>query len=129
MLEHECRCNRQINPLIMLKRNQLIRIVCLTLVEGQRKVRLLRPGHRRPGTIILASRSTDRQTDRQINLTLRDHNNCDHWDWKVKSLTHGWPVSRVIKDKSIDFVVYLSHLLVLDIHVPEVKKNFNYQSI
>lgn len=78
LLEHECRCNRQINPLIMLKRNQLIRIVCLTLVEGQRKVRLLRPGHRRPGTIILASRSTDRQTDRQINLTLRDHNNCDH---------------------------------------------------
>lgn len=57
---------------------------------------------------------------------MRDYNNCDYWDWKVKSLIYGWLVLRVIKDKSIDFVVYLFYFLVLDIYVLEVKKKFNY---
>lgn len=47
-----------------------------------------------------------------------------YWDWKVKSLIYGWLVLRVIKDKSIDFVVYLFYFLVLDIYVLEVKKKF-----
>lgn len=55
---------------------------------------------------------------------MRDYNNCDYWDWKVKSLIYGWLVLRVIKDKSIDFVVYLFYFLVLDIYVLEVKKKF-----